>query len=389
MFRAAVIGNTSWGTTLALVLARKGTRVKLLTRTEKEALELNEKRENTTLLPGIRLPLRIRATSSAEEALEGAGLVILAIPAQSMRRNVRVIKDYLDSSMIIISAAKGLELGSTKRMTQVIVEEVDLRFSHNICALSGPNLAGEIARGSHAVTVVASRDISVAERAQEMMSAPHFYVFTNTDVVGVELCGALKNIIALGAGIADGMGYGDNAKAAYITRGLAEITSLGVVMGADPLTFSGLAGLGDIVATCSSNLSRNHYVGVELARGRPLEEITASTPHVAEGIATTKAAWGMAASMGVEMPITNLMYRVLFEDLNVRRAAAEILEYPARQEMGIKAFLKPLSSLGDRKWWRPVPLFLPTAAIYLGLRGKFRSFVRILPGIGKNHHEDR
>jgi glycerol-3-phosphate dehydrogenase (NAD(P)+) len=187
----------------------------------------------------------------------------------------------------------------------------------------------------HAVAVVAARDASVAERAQEALSSPHFCVFSSTDVVGVELGGALKNIIALGAGMADGLGYGDNAKAAYITRGLAEITSLGVAMGADPLTFAGLAGVGDMMATCFSTLSRNHYVGVELTKRRSLDEIISSMPYVAEGITTTRAAREKARELGVEMPFTEVIYQILFENLDPYQGAAKLMEHPAGRELTV------------------------------------------------------
>lgn len=333
--KAVVVGTTSWGTTLALILARRGMKVHLLARTEDEANKLNSKRENSSLLPGIKLPIRIQATASREEAFSEANVAVLAIPAQTMRKNVQWIKDYLSSSLIIISAAKGIEINTGKRMSQVIAEEISPALSNRVCVLSGPNIAKEIARGLHAVTVIAAQDNSIMKNAQRMVTAPHFYVFTNSDVIGVELGGALKNIIALGVGIIEGMGYGDNIKAACITRGITEITSLGIALGANPLTFSGLSGLGDIIVTCSSTLSRNHYVGVELGHGRPLQEITSSIPYVVEGISTTKAAYNLSRQVGVEMPITSLMYRVLFDNLSIREASKELLEYPYRYEVGI------------------------------------------------------
>jgi glycerol-3-phosphate dehydrogenase (NAD(P)+) len=339
--KAVVVGTTSWGTTLALVLARRGMKVHLLARTEDEAANLNEKRENSTLLPGIRLPSRIQATASPEEAFEGAKLALLVVPAQTMRENVKWIKDYLTLETTIISAAKGIEIDTGKRMSQVISEEIAPELSNRICVLSGPNLAKEVARGLHAVTVIASENNVVMEEAQKMIMAPHFYAFTNSDVIGVELGGALKNIIALGVGIIEGMGHGDNIKAACITRGLTEITSLGMAMGANPLTFAGLSGLGDIIVTCSSKLSRNHFVGVELGKGRTLKEITSSIPYVVEGITTTEAAYKLAIKTGVDMPITSLMYRVLFHNLSIKEAAAELLEYPHKYELGIGDRIRP------------------------------------------------
>ena len=217
---------------------------------------------------------------------------------------MKAVAEHLDGSMLVVSAAKGLELTSNKRLSEVIADEINPDFWSNICVLSGPNLAQEILQNLPAVAVVAAQDEAVAKKAQRLLNTPSLCLYINTDVTGVELGGALKNIIALGAGIADGLGYGDNAKAALITRGLTEITALGVALGANPLTFSGLTGLGDLIATCSSPLSRNHYVGVELTKGRPLEEITSSMSGVAEGVSTTIVAHDLAWQLGVEMPIT-------------------------------------------------------------------------------------
>jgi len=250
-----------------------------------------------------------------------------------MRENIKLVGDYLNRSMLVVSVAKGLEIGSNKRMSQVIAEEIDPRFWSNICVLSGPNLSREVLHDLPAATVVAAEDEAVARIAQKLLVTPNLCVYTNTDVIGVELGGALKNIIALGAGMADGLGYGDNAKAAFITRGLTEITALGVALGANPLTFSGLAGLGDLVATCASPLSRNHYVGVELTKGRSLEEITGSMDGVAEGVSTTLAVWNLAQQLGLEMPITQRIYQVLYEGVDPRQAAAELMEAEAKHEL--------------------------------------------------------
>jgi len=218
-------------------------------------------------------------------------------------------------------------------MSQVISDEIDPRFWPNICVLSGPNLSREILHNLPAATVVAAENEAVAKKAQKLLATPNLCVYTNTDVIGIELGGALKNIIALGAGMADGLGYGDNAKAAFITRGLTEITALGTALGANPLTFSGLAGLGDLIATCSSPLSRNHYVGVELTKGRLLGEITESMTGVAEGVATTNVAWNLARQLGLEMPITGKIYQVLYEGVNPRQAAAELMVAEVRHEL--------------------------------------------------------
>jgi len=331
--RVAVIGTTSWGTTLAIMLAHKGLAVSLWARTEAEAEKLNREKQNALRLPGFSFPEELQATASLDEALDKAGLVIFAVPSQHMRHNVRLVREHLDSSMLILSVAKGLEVESVKRMSQVVSDEIAPRYHRNICVLSGPNLSREIARGLPAVTVVAAYDAAVAAKMQKIMATPLFRVYTNTDVVGVELGGALKNIIALAAGMVDGLEYGNNTKAGLITRGLAEITRLGVAAGANPLTFAGLAGLGDLVATCSSPLSRNRFVGQELAKGRDLKGILSSMTGIAEGITTTVAALKLAEELDVEMPIAEQVFRVLFKRLDVCKAVSELMVRELKHEL--------------------------------------------------------
>ncbi|MBN1862923.1 MAG: NAD(P)-dependent glycerol-3-phosphate dehydrogenase [Dehalococcoidales bacterium] len=327
----AVIGTTSWGKTLGLVLARKGRRVALWARTEAEAVELREGRSGAGRT--FSFPPQLSVTSFLSEALASAQAVILAVPSQAMRRNVSLVKDYLTGGMLVVSAAKGLELESNKRMSQVIAEEIAPEFHSNICVLSGPNLSREIVHDLPAATVIAAESEAVAVRAQKLLSTGNFCIYTNTDVIGVELAGALKNIIALGAGMVDGLGFGDNTKAAFVTRGLIEITALGVALGAHPLTFTGLAGLGDTIATCASPLSRNHYLGAELAKGRPLKEITASMTGIAEGVSTTVAARDLARQHRLGMPVTEKIYQVLFEGVHPRQVVAEITSSDASHEL--------------------------------------------------------
>ena len=333
MPKIAIIGTTTWGTTLGVVLARKGLQVRLWARTDQEATELRNAGPNPSLLSGVTFPPQLSVTSSLSEALADTVAVILAVPSQAMRENIKLVADYLNRSMLVVSVAKGLEIGSNKRMSQVIAEEIDPRFWSNICVLSGPNLSREVLHDLPAATVVAAEDEAVARIAQKLLVTPNLCVYTNTDVIGIELGGALKNIIALGAGMADGLGYGDNAKAAFITRGLTEISALGVALGASPLTFSGLAGLGDLVATCASPLSRNHYVGVELAKGRPLKEITDSMTGVAEGLTTIIAAWNLAQQLGLEMPITEKVYDVLYNGAEPKQVIVELLGAQGRHEL--------------------------------------------------------
>ena len=333
MNNIAIIGNTTWGTALAIMLAKKENQTRLWTRTEREAEELRNKGLDPERFPGITLPDRLIVTSQIAEAMEDAKEVILAVPSQSMRQNIQLIATHITKSTLLISASKGLELGSGKRMSQVIKDEIDPRFHSNICVLSGPNLAGEIMRNLPAASVAASLEKHVAHKVQRLLTSHNFRVFTNSDVTGVELGGALKNIVALGAGIADGMGYGDNAKAAFMTRGLTEITALGVAMGANPLTFSGLTGLGDVIATCASPLSRNHYVGEQLARGRPLTEILDTMAEVAEGVTTTMVARKIAQQLGLEMPITEKIYQVLYEGADCSQVASALFDGNARHEL--------------------------------------------------------
>ncbi len=331
MPRVAVIGTTSWGTTLATLLAKKGLDVSLWARTEAEAIAVRHAGPGPTRRN--RFPRTLTVSSDIRASLTGVAAVILAVPSQSLRRNMKLAAPYIEPATLIISAAKGLEIDTGKRMSQVVLDEVGPSRQANICVLSGPNLSDEITRRLPAATVLAAEDEAVARRAQKLLATPGLCVFTNTDVIGVELGGSLKNIVALGAGMVDGLGYGDNAKAALLTRGLTEISALGVALGASPLTFSGLAGLGDMIATCASPLSRNHYVGVELAKGRPLAEIMETMDGVAEGVATIRAVHTLAKRMGVEMPITETIYRVLYDGADIRQAAAELMNAGAAHEL--------------------------------------------------------
>ncbi len=332
MPKITVIGTTSWGITLAILLAKKQSEVFLWARTEKEANELNES-SKPILSTNVTYPTDLNITASLEDSFKNSDAVILAVPSQTMRQNIEKIKTFLTPKMLIISAAKGLEIDTNLRMSEVIGEIIDPAMRPNICVLSGPNLAGEVLRGLPASAVVANADEAVARRAQEILNAPNFNVYTNSDVIGVELGGALKNIIALGAGMVDGLGYGDNAKAAFITRGLTEMAALGLALGASPLTLSGLTGLGDLIATCASTLSRNHYVGVELTRGRSLKSITNSMTGVAEGIATTLAVWNLAQKLNLGLPITEKIYEILYKGRNPRVVMAEILGAAGKHEL--------------------------------------------------------
>ena len=325
MARVGVAGTTSWGTTLAIIAAREGLDVSLWARTQDEAAHLLTAGENRRFLPGSPFPPGLRVTASRDEAFSDADLIIIAVPSSTLRANVRAIRDSIGDSAVVVSATKGLERGSSKRMSQILQEELPSRLQTAICSLSGPNLAQEIVNGKPSSTVVASQNEEAAKRAQELMTSSRFRVYTNTDIIGVEFGGALKNIIAIGAGICDGLHYGDNAKAAFMTRGLVEISRLAVAAGAEPLTLAGLAGMGDLVATCSSTLSRNHHVGEELAKGKSLAEIRATMTHVAEGVDTSAAAVAMAERLAVKMPIAQATHDVLYNGQPVSQAVSELM----------------------------------------------------------------
>ena len=330
--QTAIIGATTWGTTLGILLAQNGVPVSLLTRSEPEAQTLTSQGRNARFLPDAPFPDSLSVTSEPESALRQSSLVIIAVPSDRMRENVQRIESHLQPGAIILSATKGLELPTAQRMSQVLEDELPANLHSGICVLSGPNLAKEIVQGKLASTVIASQNPDASQTAQAALMSNNFRVYTSRDVLGVELAGALKNIVALGAGIGDGMEAGENAKAAFLTRGLAEMTRLGVAAGADPMTFAGLAGIGDVVATCSSRLSRNRYVGEQLTRGQSWADIRASMDNVVEGVNATQAALVLAKELDVEMPIAEMASRVLFDGLSPREAMAELMSRPARSE---------------------------------------------------------
>ena len=327
MSKVAVIGDTTWGKTLANLLAARGARVSVWTRTDSRAGELTKNAVSQGDFHN-----RLTFTGSIEEALDGSEFVVCAVPAQRMRQNLRLSSSYLGSSTVLVSAAKGLEAETGKRMSEVIADELPSVSQNGICALSGPNLSAEINQGLPATSVVAGQDLQVAGEVQRLLDSPEFTVFVSDDIVGVELCGALKNVIAVGAGIMDGLELGNNAKAAFITLGWKDVVALGAALGAKPETFYGLAGLGDLIATGNSSLSRNHYVGYELGKGRPLSEIIKSMTQVAEGVDTAIAAHKLVNKAKLEAPIINLVYSVLFESLP-----------PAEISLRFKNGLKPES----------------------------------------------
>ena len=325
MDQITIVGSTTWGTTLAIINSMEGKDVVLLVRTEKESDMLNKNRENKRFLPGIFLPETLKISSATQNVIPRTNLLLIAVPSQTLRQNIRAISTYIPDSTIIVSASKGLEASSGMRMSEIIKEEIPTLSSDNVCALSGPNLSNEILAGKPSSSVIASNNESTAQYAQSLLNCSHLRLYTNVDLVGVEICGALKNITAIAAGICDGLDLGDNAKASIITRGLAEMARFGNSLGAETSTFSGLAGMGDLIATCSSGLSRNNQVGRMLAKNIPLDKIRKNMDNVAEGIETTKAVVTISSKLNIDLPIINAVYKILFDEMSVENATKELM----------------------------------------------------------------
>ncbi|MDK8453842.1 NAD(P)H-dependent glycerol-3-phosphate dehydrogenase [Corynebacterium marquesiae] len=317
MVNVAVMGAGSWGTTLAKVFADAGNDVRLWARRAELAQAINETHTNPDYLPDTRLPAAVRATHDDAEALALADIVVFGVPSQTLRANVEKWAPHLPEDATLVSISKGVETATLKRMSEVIMDAAGVP-ADRVAVLSGPNLAKEIAAGQVAATVIACSDEGRAQRVQAAVAAPYLRPYTNTDVIGAEIGGACKNVIALACGIASGKGLGNNTMATIITRGLAEITRLGVELGADPFTFSGLAGMGDLVATCTSTLSRNRTFGYRLGQGGTIEEAKAATNgQVAEGVYSCDSIYRLAQQAGVEMPITHAVYGVCYEGMAV------------------------------------------------------------------------
>ncbi|UCM90695.1 NAD(P)H-dependent glycerol-3-phosphate dehydrogenase [Streptomyces marincola] len=331
MTRAAVYGTGSWGTAFAMVLADAGCDVTLWGRRPEPVEAVNTTRENPEYLPGVRLPAAVRATTDPAEAARGADFAVLAVPSQTLRGNLAGWVGVLPRESVLVSLMKGIELGTAKRMSEVIEEVADVSPGR-VAVLSGPNLAREIAERQPAASVVACRDETVARRLQAACHTAYFRPYTNRDVVGCELGGAVKNVIALAVGIADGMGLGDNTKASLMTRGLAETTRLGLAMGADALTFAGLAGMGDLIATCSSPLSRNHTFGTNLGRGMTLDETIAATRQTAEGVKSCRSVLDLARRHRVDMPLTETVVGIVHGGTSPQAAVEELMARTAKAE---------------------------------------------------------
>jgi glycerol-3-phosphate dehydrogenase (NAD(P)+) len=329
--RVAIVGAGAWGTTLSVLVGRQEP-VILLAHSAESAARIGRERRNETRLPGVELPNAVEVTADPTRIRAAAQLVVVAVPSQHVREMVGQVASSIPPEADVLSVVKGLERDTLMRMTEVIADTAELPLTR-IGALSGPNLASEIARGLPASAVVAAEDPELADRVVDRLGRREFRLYVNSDVLGVELAGALKNILAIAAGAADGLGFGDNGKAGLMTRGLAEMTRLGIAAGANPLTFAGLAGLGDVIATCGSRLSRNHRLGEELAKGRKWAEIEASLPGVAEGAYTVDAALALARRHDVEMPIAQEVHNALFEGKSVQRCLVDLLSRESKDEL--------------------------------------------------------
>ena len=332
MAELAIAGGGSWGTALAVVLAPRFARIRLWVYERDLAARLRAARENDLYLPGIRLPENIEVEPELERAVAGAPAVLSVVPSHVVRAIYARMLPCLDPAALLVSATKGLENGTLLRMSEVIREVVSARFEPRVAVISGPTFAREVAGGQPTALVVASADAGAAAEIQAAFSGPTFRLYTSADPVGVEIGGAVKNVVAIGAGVCHGLGLGHNALAALITRGLAEITRLAEAMGGRAQTLAGLAGLGDLVLTCTGELSRNRMVGIELARGRQLAEIVGSMQMVAEGIKTTQAAAELARRHGVEMPISYQMLQMLHFGVTPRDAIRQLMERALKRE---------------------------------------------------------
>lgn len=330
--KVAVIGAGSWGTAFAVIPADKGVETVLWARRPDLAEAISSRHENPDYLPGVELPTALRGTHQVGDAVDGAQVVVMGVPSHAFRGVFGEVAEHLGADATVVSLTKGVEQGSLLRMTEVLRDAGDLA-EDRVAVLSGPNLAKEVAQRQPSASVAACADEGRCRELQELFMAPYFRVYTNPDVVGVELAGAIKNVIAIAAGIADGLSFGDNAKASLITRGLAELARIGQRMGGNPLTFAGLAGMGDLIATCYSPLSRNRHVGEQLGRGRSLEEIVTEMNMVAEGVKTSRAVVDLAGREGVEVPISEHVVKVIYEGVSAQEMVLSLMLRQAKPEL--------------------------------------------------------
>jgi glycerol-3-phosphate dehydrogenase (NAD(P)+) len=328
--KISILGSGAMATACSVLLAEHaGHTVTIWTRTPERAVELAGDRENRKLLPGVRIPNSVELTSAIESAAAEADLLVVAIPTKFLRQTLALISRLIPADVPVVSVAKGLEIGTLMRPSEIVTDVLGPR---EVVALGGPSHAEEIARRMPASVVAACPNIEQARRVQSLFNTDRFRVYTNVDLVGVELAGAIKNVIAIAAGICDGLGFGDNAKSALVTRGLVEMTRFGTALGAQAETFSGLAGIGDLMTTCFSGFSRNRHVGEHLGRGEPLDRIVAEMNGVAEGVTTTRGVFDLATQRGIEMPITAQVYAVLFEGRSPLEATTSLMLRPLKDE---------------------------------------------------------
>ncbi len=331
--KTTVLGAGSWGTTLAVLLAEKGCAVNLWAHRPEVARELELTRENACYLPGVSLPDNLRTTADILEAVGGAGMIVTAVPSQALRETLALLREVPLKDTIIVNVAKGMELETSKRLSEVISEMLPSVSPERVAILYGPSHAEEVSEKQPTTVVAASSCLETSKKVQEVFHTNMFRVYANTDIVGVEIAGSVKNIIAIAAGISDGIGFGDNAKAAIITRGLAEMSRLAVSLGGDPMTVSGLSGIGDLVVTCLSRHSRNRHVGEQIGRGKRLDEVVSHMKMVAEGVPTTKAVAALSKKLGVDMPITCAVYEMLFENKPAEQAILDLMTREPKQEL--------------------------------------------------------
>ena len=330
MDKVCVIGLGSWGSALALTLCKNGYEVHMWTRNEFQANEINTTRENSRFLPGVIFPKEIKISTDLESVIKDSKIIVLAVPSQAVRSVVKQIKHVVKEDQILVDVAKGLERETGLRLSQVVKEELP---NNEYVTLSGPSHAEEVSRFMPTTLVAASPNLEIAEIVQDAFMNPQLRVYTNPDIIGVELGGALKNIIAFGAGICDGLGLGDNSKAALMTRGIREISRLGVAMGADASTFSGLSGIGDLIVTCTSMHSRNRRAGILIGQGKSLEETLEEVKMVVEGITATEVAYEVSKKLNVDMPITSAIYSILHSNLNPNEVVIDLMMRNKTHEM--------------------------------------------------------
>jgi len=319
-----VLGAGSWGTALSIVLSQKGYKIRLWNKNKQLIEEIEKDRENKKYLPGIKIPHNVDLEADLEKALYKSDIVLFTVPSHAFREILKLAKPYIRKETVVVNGAKGLEVDTLYRLSEVYQEEMPANYL-NYSVISGPSHAEEVSRNMPTALVVSAFNKKIQEYVQETFMLPTLRIYTNNDLVGVELGGALKNVIALATGILEGIGFGDNAKAALITRGLAEITRLGVKLGANPITFSGLTGLGDLIVTCTSWYSRNRRAGIEIGKGKKLDEVLSSIGMVVEGVKTTKAVYELSKIYNVDMPITEQTYYVLYENLSPLSAVQNLL----------------------------------------------------------------